>query len=202
MAKQERHGLSSASIRNVMADLEEQGYLRQPHTSAGRVPTPAGYHFYIETLMRQRTVPAQHRRYIDSHLKGAAGNADEQVAATSQILSELTHQVGVVLIPAERLVREGVERALEALPGSGRAYVTIDIDVLDPSGAPGTGYPEPGGIGYYHLKDALQLVARRYDVAGFDLTEVDPVYDTAGVTSRIASKLLLDFLGAIFTRSR
>ena len=49
---------------------------------------------------------------------------------------------------------------------------------------------------------ALQLVARRYDVAGFDLTEVDPVYDTAGVTSRIASKLLLDFLGAIFTRSR
>jgi agmatinase len=107
---------------------------------------------------------------------------------------------GVVLIPAERIIRDGVPRALEALPSGGPAYVTIDIDVLDPSGAPGTGYPEPGGINYYQLKDALQLVARRYDVLGFDLTEVDPVYDTAGVTSRIAAKLILDFLGAVFSK--
>jgi agmatinase len=107
---------------------------------------------------------------------------------------------GVVLIPAERVVRDGVERALDALPGGGPAYVTIDIDVLDPSGAPGTGYPEPGGLNYYHLRDALQIVAQRYDVLGFDLTEVDPVYDTAGVTARIAAKLILDFLGAIFAR--
>ena len=111
---------------------------------------------------------------------------------------EAAQRDGVVLIPAERIVRDGVERALEALPGGGRAYVTIDIDVLDPSGAPGTGYPEPGGINYYQLKDALQLIARRYDVAGFDLAEVDPIYDPAGVTARIAAKLTLDFLGAIF----
>ena len=84
------------------------------------------------------------------------------------------------------VVREGVPAALAGVPGGGRAYVTIDIDVLDPSGAPGTGYPEPGGINYYQLKEALRLVAARYDVVGFDVTEVDPVYDAAGVTSRIA----------------
>ncbi len=105
---------------------------------------------------------------------------------------------GVVIVPSERIVRQGVDAALAGLPGGGRAYVTIDIDVLDPAGAPGTGYPEPGGITYYHLKDALQLVARQYDVVGFDVTEVDPIYDAAGVTSRVAAKLVLDFLGAVF----
>ena len=105
---------------------------------------------------------------------------------------------GVVIVPSERIVREGATAALASIPTGGPAYVTIDIDVLDPSGAPGTGYPEPGGINYYQLKEALLLVAARYDVIGFDLTEVDPVYDTAGVTSRIAAKLILDFLGGVF----
>ena len=105
---------------------------------------------------------------------------------------------GVVIVPALRMVKEGVPAALAALPGGGRAYVTIDIDVLDPAGAPGTGYPEPGGITYYQLKEALLLVAKQYDVLGFDLTEVDPIYDAAGVTPRIAAKLLLDMLGGVF----
>jgi agmatinase len=119
---------------------------------------------------------------------------------------EAAHRDGVIIVPADRIVREGVPAALSALgsraesPGSGRekAYVTIDIDVLDPGSAPGTGYPEPGGISYYQLKEALLLVAKQYDIVGLDLTEVDPVYDAAGVTSRIAAKLLLDVLGGVF----
>lgn len=107
---------------------------------------------------------------------------------------------GVVTVPSERIVRDGVASALAALPGRGPAYATIDVDVLDPAGAPGTGYPEPGGLGYYQLKDALLAVAARYDVIGFDVTEIDPVYDAAGVTVRVASKLILDFLGGIFAR--
>lgn len=123
VAKQERHGLSSASIRNIMADLEEKGYLRQPHTSAGRVPTPAGYHFYIETLMRQRSVPVKERRYIDSHLE-AAGDADERMAAVSQLLSELTRQVGVVLIPA---LADTVLKTVEFVPVSGRRVLCVVV---------------------------------------------------------------------------
>ena len=111
---------------------------------------------------------------------------------------EAAQRDGVHIVPSQRIVREGVPAALSALPGAGAAYVTIDIDVLDPAGAPGTGYPEPGGIGYYQLREALQLVAKQYDVIGFDLTEVDPIYDPAGVTTRIAAKLILDLLGAVF----
>jgi heat-inducible transcriptional repressor len=124
VAKQERHGLSSASIRNVMADLEEQGYLFQPHTSAGRVPTPVGYHFYIETLMRQRTVPVQQRRYIDSRLEGASGNGEERVEAASQLLSELTHQVGVVLIPA---LGDTVLKTIEFVPVAERRVLCVVV---------------------------------------------------------------------------
>jgi len=113
---------------------------------------------------------------------------------------EAAQRDGVVIVPSERIVREGVPAALAALPAGGPAYVTIDIDVLDPGGAPGTGYPEPGGLTYYQLKDALLAVAARYDVAGFDIAEVDPIYDAAGVTARIAAKLILDFLGGIFAK--
>ncbi|MBI2724477.1 MAG: arginase family protein [Chloroflexi bacterium] len=113
---------------------------------------------------------------------------------------EAAQRDGVIIVPAERVVREGVPSALRAVPGGGPAYVTIDIDVLDPGGAPGTGYPEPGGINYYQLKEALLLVAGRYDILGFDVTEVDPIYDAAGVTARIAAKLILDLLGAVFAK--
>jgi heat-inducible transcriptional repressor len=107
-----------------MADLEEKGYLRQPHTSAGRVPTPSGYHLYIETLMRQRSVPAQQRRYIDSQLKEAAGDAGDRVASVSQLLSELTHQVGVVLVPA---LGDTVLKTVEFVPVSGRRVLCVVV---------------------------------------------------------------------------
>ena len=165
---------------------------------------------------------------------------------------EAAHRDGVIIVTAERIVREGVPAALEpvarafrprdlpydlaARPFSPRdvdpaarpfnprdvvdgsqapppaqrsdttsgasrpkAYITIDIDVLDPGEAPGTGFPEPGGMTYYQLKDALLFVAERFDIVGFDVCEVDPVYDAAGVTPRIAAKLMLDLLGAVFT---
>ncbi len=118
---------------------------------------------------------------------------------------EAAQRDGVIIVPAERIVREGVPAALASLPRRAKratqAYVTIDIDVLDPAGAPGTGYPEPGGINYYQLKEALLLVAKQYDIVGFDLTEVDPIYDAAGVTPRIAAKLMLDLLGGVFARA-
>ncbi|HYM14726.1 MAG TPA: agmatinase [Dehalococcoidia bacterium] len=150
-----------------------------------------GVRYSHDNHMRRSSELAHVRQIVNIGLRGVLERAEPWDAA---------HRDGVVIVPAERMVREGVPAALAALPGGGRAYVTIDIDVLDPSGAPGTGYPEPGGIVYYQLKEALRLVARQYEVVGFDLTEVDPVYDAAGVTARIAAKLMLDVLGAVFER--
>lgn len=100
VSKHVQHGLSAASIRNVMADLEEMGYLRQPHTSAGRVPTEAAYRLYIENLMTARQVSARDKRYIDTQLGSAAGDGENLMSRASHLLSELSNQVGVVLTPA------------------------------------------------------------------------------------------------------
>src|SRR5688572_31558073 len=77
VAKHGNLGLSAATIRNVMADLEEWGYLMQPHTSAGRVPTRAAYHLFIESMMETKVLPAKERRYIEENLKGVSADADQ-----------------------------------------------------------------------------------------------------------------------------
>ncbi|HYN22830.1 MAG TPA: heat-inducible transcriptional repressor HrcA [Thermoanaerobaculia bacterium] len=99
VSKHGQLGLSAATIRNVMADLEEWGFLAQPHTSAGRVPTRAAYHLFIETMMEARAIPAKERRYIEENLKEVPADADELMEVTSHLLSELTNQVGIVLTP-------------------------------------------------------------------------------------------------------
>jgi heat-inducible transcriptional repressor len=124
ISKHGRLGLSSASIRNVMSDLEELGYLRQPHTSAGRVPTGAGYHLFAESLMGAQTVPARVRRYIDEHLREAPADADGLVAVTSHLLSELSQQVGIVVCPA---IGETVLRAIEFVPLTGSRVLVVIV---------------------------------------------------------------------------
>lgn len=117
-------GLSAATIRNVMAELEELGYLRQPHTSAGRVPTGAGYHLFAESLMGTQTVPARVRRYIDEHLREAPADAEGLVGVTSHLLSQLSQQVGIVVTPA---LGETVLRAVDFVPLTGARVLVVIV---------------------------------------------------------------------------
>src|SRR5881397_3014593 len=98
LAKSGRFGLSPASLRNVMADLEDLGYLQQPHTSAGRVPTDRGYRFFIDNLMRSRSLSPRDRETIDDQVRHA-NEIDEVLQLTSRLLSDLSDQVGVVFMP-------------------------------------------------------------------------------------------------------
>lgn len=93
--------LSPASIRNTMADLEEMGYLAQPHTSAGRVPTDLGYRFYVDSLMSQRP-PGKDDLETMRHVLLASENdqgIDEILSRSVKLLAGLSSQVGVVLAP-------------------------------------------------------------------------------------------------------
>jgi agmatinase len=81
------------------------------------------------------------------------------------------------------------------------AYITFDVDALDPAIAPGTGTPEPGGFSYYEAKAILLAVCARCNVVGMDLVEVAPQYDGPGqVTALHAARLILDTVGAVFRR--
>jgi heat-inducible transcriptional repressor len=97
--KSNRFGLSPASIRNIMADLTDGGYLAQPHTSAGRVPTDRAYRVYIDELMRQRKVGDEVREQVDSDLDSAGADVSRLFTAASRILSQLSGEVGFVVAP-------------------------------------------------------------------------------------------------------
>ena len=89
--------LSPASIRNVMADLEEMGFIASPHTSAGRVPTPRGYRFFVDTLLRIK--PLEHGEIHQLEEQLHLQNTQKLVVSASQVLSDLTHFAGVVMTP-------------------------------------------------------------------------------------------------------
>ena len=89
--------LSPATIRNVMADLEEMGFVTSPHTSAGRVPTPKGYRLFVDTLLTVRPIEEVERHQLEEQL--LPDDPHRVVTAASQILSELTHFAGVVVSP-------------------------------------------------------------------------------------------------------
>ena len=95
--------LSSATIRNVMADLEELGFVASPHTSAGRVPTDKGYRFFVDTLLHTRPLDneavAEIRRQFDRHFETVQDGSKALVAVASQLLSSVTQLAGVVTLP-------------------------------------------------------------------------------------------------------
>jgi heat-inducible transcriptional repressor len=97
----DRHGLdvSPATIRNDMAVLEEQGFIEQPHTSAGRIPTDKGYRLFVDRLSSVKPMSGAERRAIETFLAGAY-SLDEVVARTVRLLAQLTRQVAVVQYPS------------------------------------------------------------------------------------------------------
>jgi heat-inducible transcriptional repressor len=91
--------LSSATIRNVMADLEEWGFVASPHTSAGRVPTDKGYRFFVDTLLQVQPLDGAAVLEIRRQFDGTHDSNKALVAAASQLLSSVTHLAGVVTLP-------------------------------------------------------------------------------------------------------
>jgi heat-inducible transcriptional repressor len=121
----ERHQLrvSPATVRNDMAVLEEEGYIRQPHTSAGRVPTDAGYRLFVDKLSRIKPLTPAERRAIERFLLGAV-DLDDVVHRTVRLLAQLTRQVAVVQYPS--LSRSSV-RHFELVPISTTRLMVVMI---------------------------------------------------------------------------
>jgi heat-inducible transcriptional repressor len=121
----DRHklGVSPATVRNDMAVLEEEGYIRQPHTSAGRVPTDAGYRLFVDRLTKIKPLSPAERRAIERFMVGAV-DLDDVVHRTVRLLAQLTRQVAVVQYPS--LSRSAV-RHLELVPISTTRLMLVMI---------------------------------------------------------------------------
>ncbi len=90
-------GLSPASIRNVMADLEDQGLLKQPHTSAGRVPTDKGYRYYVDRLMEPEELSEKEKRYISSEFSKER-DVEGVLECASKVISEITQNAALIYV--------------------------------------------------------------------------------------------------------
>ena len=113
---------------------------------------------------------------------------------------KLAGERGVVSFWCEQAKREPVERLVAHLEPGADTWVTFDIDCLDPAIAPGTGTPEPGGFTYYEAKALLLAVANRVNVIGFDLVEVNPLYDPGELAALHGARLILDLVGAVLAQ--
>ncbi len=114
--------LSPATLRNVMADLEELGFIASPHTSAGRVPTPRGYRMFVDTLLTIKPLDRVEISQLEDNLH--PDQPQRLINSASQILSELTHFAGVVVAPRHK---SPAFRHIEFLPLSDRRILLIIV---------------------------------------------------------------------------
>jgi heat-inducible transcriptional repressor len=112
IAKRHQLGLSPATIRNTMSDLEEKGFLYHPHTSAGRIPTDQAYRVYVDSLMRPPRVAVAQAEQIREELAGEGAVIEQILARAAQVLGVLTNELGVAVSPS---LEEAVLERLDLL---------------------------------------------------------------------------------------
>ncbi len=122
ISKKYRLPYSPATIRNVMMDLEEKGYVKQPHTSAGRMPTDKGYRFYVDAIMKVENISAEEKNRIYENLKRVSQDIEFILEAASHTLARISNQLGVVLAPR---FYEGRFERMELVPVSEKRILVI-----------------------------------------------------------------------------
>lgn len=139
----DRHhlGVSSATIRNDMAALEDEGYITQPHTSAGRIPTDKGYRMFVDRLATVKAMSPAERRAIETFLAGAV-DVDDVIQRSVKVLAQLTNQVAIVQYPSltrstvrhiELVALEGARMLLVVITSSGRVEQRI-VELVETPG--------------------------------------------------------------------
>ena len=122
LSKQFHIGLSPASIRNTMADLEDMGYLGHPYTSAGRVPTKLGYRTFVDILMDTPELSPEERQALRLQLASLVADTDELLRESARLLSQLTNLLGVALTPN---LSSGTLEQLDIVPLTGRRLMFV-----------------------------------------------------------------------------
>jgi len=122
LSKQYDIGLSSASIRNTLKDLEERGYIAQPYKSAGRVPTNLGYRSYVDYLLTPEKLSASEKKFIRGKMKTEFTAVSQILEQTSRILSNLSQQLGVTLTPK---FDSAVLTKLEIIPVASNRLIVV-----------------------------------------------------------------------------
>lgn len=168
LARRHDLGVSPATIRNEMADLEMLGYLEHLHTSSGRVPSSKGYRFYVDGLIPPKPVTAEEKALIDKWYRARVKRIDEVFQETARLISKVTKNVSFVLAPQ---LTQAQFRCLQFLPLDDRRVITVlmtdagfvENKIIDmPSGATFADFQRMAGVINKNLAGhTLQTIERR-----------------------------------------
>ena len=160
-------GVSPATIRNEMADLEMLGYLRQLHTSSGRVPSSKGYRFYVDGLIPPKPVSDEEKVLIDRWYRTRVKRIDEVFVETAKIISEVTKNVALVLAPQ---MTHAAFRCLQFLPLDDHRVITV---LMTDAGFIENKIVEmPDGATFADFQRMAQVI--NHNLAGHTLSSIEP----------------------------
>ncbi len=145
--------VSSATVRNEMAVLEQEGYLAQPHTSAGRIPTDKGYRFFVDHLAAPGALDATDSQRVGTFFDSAHGRLEELLHQTSNLLSSLTHHAAVVVGPS---VERATVRSLQIVGLS--SHVATVVAVLSNGTVDSQTFEMPVGTSELRLQSAASVL--------------------------------------------
>src|SRR3954453_16984744 len=158
-------GVSPATIRNTMSELEDKGYLFHPHTSAGRIPTDRAYRVYVDAIMRLSPPSHEHQDTLRAELVGNRSAVEEILRRAAQVLGVLTQELGVAVAPAlDQMVMERLELVQVS---SERLLLVFNLR----SGVVRTIFVEvPGRVGPEAVQDVSRILNER--LAGHTLQQI------------------------------
>ena len=165
LSKRDDIELSPATIRNEMSDLTELGFLEQPHTSAGRVPSEKAYRLYVSNIMDRARITDEEAEYIRRHLEQRVSEVGDVIKETARMLSGITKYTSVVQSPHMRNARLKHISLIPVTDGSALAVV-----VTNSGSTSSTMLNIPMGIGPQDLEKISKLMNER--IAGYKLTDV------------------------------
>jgi heat-inducible transcriptional repressor len=131
IAKSRDLGVSSATVRNDMTQLEREGYIVQPHTSAGRIPTDRGYRYFVDHFAQSSALPAAQRRVVSEFFTNAHSALEDLLHETSQMLARLTHHAAVVVGPQADAARVRSAQIVNLQPGLALVVVVLSNGTVE-----------------------------------------------------------------------
>lgn len=195
-AVRERHGVeaSTATIRNEMSVLERDGYIRQPHTSAGRVPSDKGYRTYVDAIMAARSPRLQELSWVRAEYRRAGHDLERLYRTTSRVLSQLTGAPAMVMAPAEQA---GVLADIKLTPVS-TTVVRLEY-ITDAGGRCECLLHCPEPITAAQVEALGRALVERYagrDVSALSLCAADTLDEAMGALG-VPAELLAEIKGAL-----
>lgn len=150
-------GLSSATIRNEMSDLEELGFLQQPHTSAGRIPSDKAYRLYVNDIMQRSRLSDEEISYIRSQLKTTFDDVEQVVRQTAWILSSMTGYTAMIMTPQASEVKVKHIQLVPVTEGRALAVIVTDSGIMRDSII-----KVPHSFDYDYLERLSRLLTERF----------------------------------------